>query len=246
MAKDEKISEVIDLSKPIKYAQADGTLAETAHDKAYMEISLNSGKHSDLVKKILRQRIEKRAQEYPRWPGSTAAGVRVLWIESRFWYDRERLLPDFDDDWRNYRSRYLHSLELDPREPVHVPEYETWALNPIRRLYMKPGDVIESGLQKIFKLDRWKSAMYRITITRYFMLYIGAIGLYSYYTWHHSDWTKTSGWNFKFSAPIIYPDHPKYPFVDYRTEGFHHYEEDFAKRTVYKDLRDYEDNTATL
>lgn len=227
--------------QPIKYAQVDGTLAETAHDKAYMELTLNSGNHSDLVKKILRQRIEKRAQEYPRWPASETGGVRALWIESRFWYDRERFLPDFDDDWRKYRARYLHSLNLDPREPVHVPEFERMMIHPIRRLYMKPGDWIESGLKKVFKMNRWESANYRVVITRHFLMYLGFIGIYYYYTWHHSTWMGRAGWEFMFAAPEVTKGHPKFPFKNFRTESFHHYDEEFSRRNIYRDLRDYED-----
>lgn len=239
--------EETDLDKnPIKYAQGDGTFSTEAHDKPYMEMVLRQGKHSDLVKKILRQRIESRAKEFPRWPGEQTSGVRALWIESRFWYDRERLLPDYDEEWRNYRARYLHSLELDPREPVHVPEYEKQFLNPLRRFYMKGGDLLEYGLIRKFTSDRWKSAMYRVSITRGFMCYLGAIGIYYWAKYTHKTWEKSSGIECHVSAPIIYPDHPKYPFEDHRTEPHHHFDQEFTKRKVYQDLRDFEDNTVVL
>lgn len=240
------MSSEIDNLKPVKYAQADGKLASEAHDKAYMEMTLNAGRHSELAKKILRQRIEKRAQEFPRWPGSPSSGVRSLWIESRFWYDRERLLPDFDDDWRKYRAKYIHSLELDPREPVHVPEFEKYMLNPIRRLYMKPGDWVESGLKKLFKLDRFYSAVYRVVITRSFMAYVGIIGVYTYYRWHHRTWEGLQGPIFTHSAPIIYADHPRFPFKNYRTHPHDHNDQEFTKRNIYKDLRDFDDTTNPL
>lgn len=235
-----------ELDRPTQFRQSDGSLTTESHDKEYMEIALRSGKHSDLVKKLMKQRIEQRAKEFPRWPGEITSGTRTLWIESRFWYDRERMLPDFDDDWRRYRSKYLHSLELDPREPINVPEYEREFLNPIRRFYMKGGDFIEDKIIKRFTNDRWQSATYRVTITRLFMIYCGAIGLYYYVRFNQKQWCTNKGPQLVSSAPIIYPNHPKFPFQDYRTLPTHHYDLGFTRRQIYKDLRDYEDRTVTL
>jgi hypothetical protein len=233
-------------TNPIKFRQPDGTLAENAHDKDYMELTLRSGKHSDLVKRLLRQRIEARAREFPRWPASATGGVRAMWIESRFWYDRERLIPDFDNDWRKYRAKYLKSLELDPREPVHVPEYERWLINPIRRFYMKGGDFLEDKILMKFTDERLKASMWRVLVTRGMMLYFGAMGVYYWIRYNHRKWDKTSGILIHASAPIIYADHPDYPFKDYRTEPAHHYDLGFTRRKVFKDLRDYEDRTVAL
>lgn len=237
-----------DLDKnPIKYAQCDGSLSENAHDKDYMELTLRSGKHSELVKKLLRQRIEQRAQDFPRWPGSLSGGVRAMWIESRFWYDRERLLPDFDDDWLNYRVKYLQSLELDPREPVHVPEYERFMLNPLRRFYMKGGDFLEEKIiKRWFTQDRYRSATYRVTITRMFMLYLGICAGYYYFRYNNRTWSRYNGPLLHRSAPTIYPDHPEYPFKNYKTEPIHFHDLGFSRRTIYQDLRDYEDRSVTL
>lgn len=231
---------------PIKYRQHDGTLSENAHDKDYMELTLRSGKHSDLVKRLLRQRIEQRAQEFPRWPASMSGGVRAMWIESRFWYDRERLLPDFTEDWRQYRVKYLKSLELDPREPVHVPEYERMLINPIRRFYMKGGDFLEEKIFMKFTNEKLKATLYRVWFTRSLLCYLGALGAYYWIRYNHRKWEKTSGILLHVSAPIMYADHPDYPFKDYRTEPAHHYDNGFLRRNVYKDLRDYEDRTKVL
>lgn len=234
-------------TNPIKYRQNDGSLSEEAHDKEYMELTLRSGNHSDLVKRLLRQRIEQRAQEYPRWPGSMTSGVRVMWLESRFWYDRERLLPDFDEDWRQYRVKYLKSLELDPREPVHVPEFEKMLINPIRRSYMKIGDFIEDKIMmKFFTNERLKATTYRFWVTRGIMSYIAIMAGYYWIRYNHRKWDKTGGPHLTVSAPIIHEGHPDFPFKDYRTEPAHHYDQGFLRRKAYKDLRDYEDNTVIL
>lgn len=236
-------TQVHDLDKkPIQFAtHEEGKFTTEPHDKDYMELTLRHGKHSELVQRMLRQRIEARAKDFPRWPGELNAGARVMWIESRFWYDRERLSPDFDDDWRKYRSRYLHSLELDPREPVHVPEYERALINPLRRLAQKPGDMIESALVKVFKLNKYESPVYRITITRVFAAYLTAIGIYYAMRYHNMNWETRDGLVLMGSRTVKLPGHPEFPEKDYKTLDAHHSDCGFPKRTIFKDLRDFED-----
>lgn len=243
------IPDELDLDKnPIKYATHEpGVMTTEAHDKDYMELTLRSGKHSPLAHKILRQRIELRAKEFPRWPADLRAGVRAVWAESRFWYDRERLGPDFDHDWRSYRARYLKSLELDPREPVLVPEYEKLMLNPIRRFYMKGGDLLEYKILRRFSDDKWRTAAWRVGITRFFMSWLFCMGCYYYTQYHPKDWDLSQGWKLFRSRPIIHPGHPKYPYQDYRIEpSDHDYARNFPLRTIYKDLRDYDDISVVL
>jgi len=236
-----------DLDKnPIQYATYDGKLVTESHDKAYMELTLRGAKHGDLVKRILRQRIEARAKEFPRWPASVCGGVRSMWIESKFLYDRERLGPDFDDDWRSYRARYLHSLELDPREPVHVPEYEKSLINPIRRFYMKGGDWLEQKLIRRFVPHPLESAIYRVNITRGIMVYFAFIGIYYYVRFHERAWDASTGIDIYKASPVIYPGHPDYPFKEYHTEPGHFYDRNFSRRKIYRDLRDYEDTTVVI
>lgn len=246
-AKEVAEMEKYDLDKnPVQYRTWDGKLSTEAHDKEYMELTLRSGNHSDLVKKILRQRIDARAKDFPRWPADMYSGVRTVWIESRFWYDRERLGPDFDDDWRRYRAKYLHSLELDPREPVHVPEYERLMLNPIRRFYMKGGDWIETNIMEKISKDKMHATKNRVGLTRLFMMYIGCLSTYYWFKYNMQDWTRRSGTRYSWSRPEIYPNHPKFPFKDYRTEPAHHADYNFGRRTIFKDLRNFQDDTVVL
>lgn len=231
---------------PIKFRQHDGTLSTQAHDKDYMELTLRSGNHSELVKKILRSRIEARAKEFPRWPGDTTGGVRAMWIESRFWYDRERMSPDFDDDWRSYRARYLHSLELDPKEPVRVLEYENELINPIRKFYMRGGDWLENNVIRRFAKDKYYSSMYRVVITRGLMGYFLILGSYYYVRYFNKKWDANTGPELFRGAPVMYPGHPQYPFEDYKTEPSHHWDIGFSRRTIYKDLRGYEDKSTVI
>lgn len=243
------IPDEIDLDKnPIKYATHEpGVTTTEPHDKDYMELTLRAGQHSALAQKLLRQRIELRAKEFPRWPGEHVSGVRAIWIESRFWYDRERLGPDFDQDWRSYRARYLKSLELDPREPVHVPEYERDLINPIRRFYMKGGDFIENKIIKLFvPNDKYKSALHRVTCTRLFMSWLLIMGGYYWTYYHRKIWEENYGALLYISRPITYPGAHNWPFKDWKTEPADHETTAFPKRTIYKDLRDFEDTTVVL
>lgn len=246
-AKSQIVADQLDLDKnPIKYATHDGSTELVSHDKPYMEMVYRAGKHSELVQKIMRQRIEKRAKEFPRWPGEATAGVRLMWIESRFWYDRERLSPDFDDDWRSYRARYLHSLELDPREPVHVPEYEKALLNPIRRFLMKGGDFLEDKfLIKVCK-DKMHASARRWQITRCFMIWVFGTSLYYGIRYHNRKWEAKAGPELKSTAPVYYPSHPNFPFKEYHTEPAHFADMGFSRRNIFKDLRDFEDRTVVL
>lgn len=243
------VPDELDLDKnPIKYATHEkGKFELEPHDKPYMELTLRSGEHGEIAQKILRQRIEQRAKEFPRWPGDSGSGVRVLWIESRFWYDRERLGPDFDQDWREYRAKYIHSLNLDPREPVHVPEYEKALINPIRRFYMKGGDWLENNIIKKFARDRYYSSFYRVQITRGIMAYFAAVGIYYWLRYTNKKWDSWFNGPMLFvSSPRMFPGHPKYPFENFRTEPGHHADNGFTRRNIYKDLRDYEDRTVIL
>lgn len=233
-------------TRPVEFRTWDGKLSTEAHDKAYMELALRAGNHSDLVKRILRQRIEARAKDFPRWPAEMSAGVRTVWIESRFWYDRERLSADFDEDWRSYRAQYLHSLELDPREPVHVPEYELELINPIRRFTMIPGDWLENKILKKIAPDEKHSAVWRLSITRGLMIWAASIGVYYWYKYNMMNWTERAKPRVSITRPLIYPSHPQFPFKDYRTEPAHHADYGFARRTIFKDLRDWEDTTIVL
>lgn len=245
---EEIAQKTLDIDKnPIKYATHEpGKFTLEPHDKPYMELTLRNGKHSELVQRLLRQRIENRAKEFPRWPSEQACGVRTMWIESRFWYDRERLSPDFDDDWRKYRARYLHSLELDPREPVHVPEYERSLIHPMRRFTMKGGDIVESFFSKVLGYDKYHSAAWRVVVTRSFMAYLGCIGFYYMLRYTYSKWDTKDGPVLMASQPVVYPGDPRWPYVDPKKLPTDHDSSGFADRTIFRDLRDFEDQTAVI
>lgn len=244
-AEDDKL----DLDKnPIKFGTSEpGVYDMEPHDKTYMEMTLRGGEHSTLVKKILRQKIEQRALDFPRWPGSHGSGVRVMWIESRFWYDRERLSPDFDQDWREYRAKYLHSLNLHPNEPVYVPEYEKFMINPIRRFYMKGGDWLEKNIiQRFVTKERHWSSTFRVCMTRSVLCYFLAVSAYYYVRYNHKKWDVIGGPEIYKSAPVVTPGHPKFPREEIHQVPAHFHDQGFLTRNVFKDLNDWEDTATVL
>lgn len=238
----------LDLEKnPIKYATATGELVNDAHDKEYMELTLKSGQHSELVQRLLRRRIEARAKEFPRWPAETTSGARLMWIESRFWYDRERLGPDFDDEWRNYRAKYIHSLELDPREPIKLQAHDHAVINPIRRFYMKGGDFLEDKIiLKFFTSNKLKATMWRGFLTRVFQVYLISVGGYYWYKYNENKWFRRHGVYVLRSKPFVMPNHPDFPFKDPKTKQSDHWDQGFSRRTIFRNLNDFEDQTAVL
>ena len=238
-----------DLDKnPVLYKQGDGSMSPKAHDKDYMELVLRSGNHSDLVQKILRQKIEARAQDWPRWPADQAGGVRVMWIESRYWYDRERLADHFDDDWRRYRSRYLTSLELHPNEPDYYNvEYHNDMINPIRRAYMKGGDWFEKHFIRRFTNDRFKASFWRSSLIRPWFAYFLAAAFYYRLKYCRQTWEVEHGQQLLLGKQSYYPQMLEdWPPKETRTNPWHFYEEGFLSRNFRKDLRDHPDDTVIL
>lgn len=224
-------------ANPIKYATGvPGVTTTEPHDKAYLESVLKHGKHSDLVKRILRKRLEQRAAEYPRWPASQFGNVRVMYLEGPFSYDRDRLGPNFTEEERLYRVKYLKSLELHHDEPLHVPEYEIELLNPLRRFYMKPMDWVENNIiRKYFKSHPVESALIRSHIAKSFMIWLGLCGIWYNFKYCHYNWETYAGTKIVVEAPKIYPGDPRFPFKDWRTSA-DHADFGFSKRKVFLDL----------
>lgn len=80
----------------------------------------------------------------PPFPASKTGGVIPMSIESRFRNERARLSDDFSDKWRKWRVQFLKDQELHPTEPRHVLQLQKEITNPIRRLYQKPLNWLET------------------------------------------------------------------------------------------------------
>ncbi|GBP96052.1 hypothetical protein EVAR_63151_1 [Eumeta japonica] len=74
------------------------------------------------------------------------AGVKPMTITGRMASQRERCLGMTDTE-RAWRKQWLQDQILAPNEPVHVEEYWKERLNPIRRFYRAPLDMIFNSMK---------------------------------------------------------------------------------------------------
>lgn len=76
------------------------------------------------------------------------AGVKPIAIAGRVALERERCLGMSDAE-RAWRKQWLKDQVLAANEPVHVEEYWKERINPIRRFYRKPLDVLFNKLSPV-------------------------------------------------------------------------------------------------
>jgi NADH dehydrogenase (ubiquinone) 1 beta subcomplex subunit 6 len=69
-------------------------------------------------------------------------------IAGRYVNERERMTGMTESE-RAWRAQWLKDQVLSHREPVRVPELERELMNPIRRLYRAPLDMVESMMKPI-------------------------------------------------------------------------------------------------
>lgn len=79
---------------------------------------------------------------------STTGGVPAFPIAGRMVRERERL-SGMTNDERLWRKQWLKDQELSHHEPKHVPEYWKERVNPIRRFYRAPLDVVWKALTPV-------------------------------------------------------------------------------------------------
>lgn len=72
---------------------------------------------------------------------SQTGGVKPMGIAGRMVRERERLLGMTAEE-RAWRAQWVKDQRLAPHEPVHVPELAKSKLNPIRRFYKAPLDLV--------------------------------------------------------------------------------------------------------
>ena len=79
-------------------------------------------------------------------PGTAAdhsytSGVKAMNISGRYVYDKERL-HGMTPEERAWRKKWLKDQELTPREPIQYSYYDPDLMNPIRRAFRKPLDIV--------------------------------------------------------------------------------------------------------
>ncbi|XP_068626315.1 uncharacterized protein ND-B17 [Battus philenor] len=155
---------------------------------------------------------------------SQTAGVKPMTIIGRVASERERCLGMTDAE-RAWRKQWLQDQILAHNEPVYVQEYWNERVNPLRRIYRKPLDVIFNALSPVLGAQR--AIDYRVITGKLGMLAFGILGIHYYFKYNGNDWTKKGGWRVLKSKPLVLPGQPGFPFKsertkddDYGTRGF--------------------------
>lgn len=79
---------------------------------------------------------------------SNTGGIKPMTIAGRMVRERERLLGMSPEE-RAWRAQWLKDQQLAHNEPRYVPEYWKERLNPIRRVYRAPLDMVQKGLTPV-------------------------------------------------------------------------------------------------
>ncbi|KPJ16462.1 hypothetical protein RR48_05541 [Papilio machaon] len=152
------------------------------------------------------------------------AGVKPMTIVGRVASERERCLGMTDAE-RAWRKQWLQDQILASNEPVHVEEYWRERINPIRRLYRKPLDVIYNALTPVLGAQR--AADYRYITGKLGLIAFGILGIHYYFKYNTNDWTRKGGWRVLKTKPMVLPGQPGFPYksdrhvpADYASRGF--------------------------
>lgn len=81
---------------------------------------------------------------------SETGGVKSMSITGRFVNEKERTSGSMTAEDRAWRKKWLQDQNLTPREPILISKNNPDLMNPIRRAYKKPLDVLFfKGLQPV-------------------------------------------------------------------------------------------------
>ncbi|CAO1359029.1 unnamed protein product [Diamesa tonsa] len=155
---------------------------------------------------------------------SPTGGVSAFPIAGRMVKERERL-NGMTNDERMWRKQWLKDQELTKNEPKYVSAYWKERVNPIRRFYTAPLDMVckamtpAIGFQKAYFVRFWigKAALVAATV------YAGAY----YFKYNANDWTRKGGWRVIKSRTAVVPGDEGFPKAsdrsqpsDYAARGF--------------------------
>jgi len=148
---------------------------------------------------------------------SHTGGVKAMNISGRLIYERERM-HGMTPAEREWRKKWLKDQELSPREPVELNFYDADLMNPIRRAYRKPLDVLFFKLLEpaIGTTPAIVGRFYtgKILMTTWFVL-----GAYYYFKYNTNNWERVGGWRVVKSRVRVLPGDEGYPAAQTKTEG---------------------------
>ncbi|EDS39659.1 lethal 35Di [Culex quinquefasciatus] len=146
---------------------------------------------------------------------SNTGGIKPMTIAGRMVRERERLLGMSPEE-RAWRAQWLKDQQLAHNEPRYVPEYWKERLNPIRRVYRAPLDMVQKGLTPVLGLE-WAHAI-RFWTGKVALGAFAILATTYYFKYNQNDWTRKGGWRVIHSRKAVFPGDPGYPKFDKRTE----------------------------
>jgi len=138
-------------------------------------------------------------------------------ISGRFVYEKERLYGMTPEE-REWRKKWLQDQELTPREPLPQKYYDADLMNPIRRVFRKPLDIVFfKFLEPVVGttpavVGRWYTG-------RFLMMTWFVLGAYYYFKYNTNNWERVGGWRVVQSRVRVLPGDEGYPAGQTKTEG---------------------------
>jgi len=156
---------------------------------------------------------------------SATGGVKPMSIAGRHVNERERL-SGMTAEERAWRQKWLKDQVLSTNEPKLIKTNTPDLMNPIRRFYRAPLDMLFfKVLQPAIGADA--AMVFRFYTGRGLMGLWGIFGAFYYFKYNTNDWTRKGGWRVIKSREAVYPGEPGYPAVsqkskpsDYHDRGF--------------------------
>jgi len=157
---------------------------------------------------------------------SYSPGVKPMAIAGRMVNERQRLAyGGMTKDEREWRRIWLSDQVLSAREPVYVSTFQKELMNPFRRFYRKPLDIVfHRVLQPLMTVEN-------ATIARFYTgrMFLGLwiiLGTWYYFKYNTNTWERKGGWRVIESHEAVFPGEKGYPRSsfgkpnDYCDEGF--------------------------
>jgi len=159
-------------------------------------------------------------------------GVKPMSLGGRLIHERERLAGMTDEE-RAWRKKWLLDQNLTPREPVYIPGDSKELLNPIRRAYKAPLNVV------FFKFLQPLMGVEAATVFRFYTgkICLGVMGIYLtyyYFKYNTNNWERKGGWRIITSRTSVYPGEEGYPKIPEKTKGSDYCDRDFSKSIFAK------------
>nr|ALS04051.1 lethal 35Di [Acartia pacifica] len=160
--------------------------------------------------------MAKQADEY--------FGKKTRDLGGVFIHERRRVAPGlFTDIDREYRAKFLKANHFTKRDmSYHLyhlwdnPDFRKFRLNPIRRVWQAPGEVLEHALRPHLGMEY--AFLTRLSLTKSLMVLVGAWYSAYYFMYSSGEWSREGGLRTFMSKPITLPTNPSYPKKDPKWE----------------------------